>query len=231
MRYLRFRRFCSYAAALVLVTMGMVFVGTSPAKAYTLQPCHDDTSIARTNTHGSPLNGSFGQVGATFNHSNGYYYLNVESTSACPIGADGLYHYVLHITANGLGITSGCVPSTNWGPPCYNGTDGGPDQRLITGTALANESPAWGLETKTGDRTTTLKCTGGNAAGGYPSLCPNSPPVVASPGTATIEWRYDGPQSSISQRIDNQYFDSGTGTQPIWETATLDVVPCSTCEP
>jgi hypothetical protein len=207
-------------------------VGAGLARAYTLYACHDDTSIARAATHGSPLNGSFGRVGASFNHSNGYYYLNVKSTSDCPAGADGLYHYVLHITANGIGVAPGCVPQrAHWGPSCYDGSDGGPDQRMISGAALAAESPAWGLETKTGNRRVTLRCTGGNANGGYPALCPNSPPVTARPGNATIEWRYDGPQSSISQRIDDQYWDADGGTQPLWETATLDVVPCSSCEP
>jgi hypothetical protein len=193
-----------------------------------LLSCHDESSIIRTNTHGSPLNGSFGgkfgQVPVPFppNHSNGYYYLNVraDATHGCGIGADGLYHYVLHVTANGVGLAPGCPQSsaTGWGPPCD------PSFRRVSGAALANESPAWGFETKNDDRTSTLKCTGGDASGGYPSLCPGSPNVVASPGDATVEWRYDGPEGAISQRIDNQ------NDEPIWETATLDVVSCSTCE-
>jgi hypothetical protein len=225
-------RAARWLAATVVLAAAMLALAPSHASAFVLYACHDDTSISRDPTHGSPLNGSFGDTGQVFNHSHGYYYLDVKSTSACPVGADGLYHFVLHITANGLGDAAGCTPQyTTWGPPCYNGSDGGADQRLITGTALAAETPAWGLETKDASTGASLECQGGDGSGGYPSECVNSSPVTASPGNATIEWRYDGTVSQIRQRIDDQYWDSTTGTLPIWETATLDVVPCSTCEP
>lgn len=217
-----------FAAGAAIVSGGLLLgshLSGGPAKiearpAFALLGCHDDSDNTKTNTHGSPLNGSFGQPGAPPNHSEGYYYLNVQSTGACPVGADGLYHFVLHITANGTGLLPGCTPSSNWGPPCD------PSFRKVVGAELhAQTDVQWGLETKNGDRSQTLACSGGDGAGGYPSLCPNSPNVVAPCGDCMIEWRYDGPQSAISQRIDNQYDD------PIWETATLDVVACSTCEP
>jgi hypothetical protein len=194
------------------------------AHAYTLRACHDDSSLSRTNTHGSPLNGSFGKVGAAPNHSNGYYYLDVQTAAACSVGADGLVHAVGRVTANGVGLLRGCTPSSNWGPPCD------PRFRLITGTALAGEHPAWGFEYKNASTGTdafnangTIACTGGDGSGG--SNCPGTPNIVASPGNATVEFRYDGTASQLRFRITNEYDD------PIWETATVDIVPCSTCEP
>ena len=218
------RRLLAVAVVAIVVLTGVVILRSAPTlqarPAFALLNCHDDSGNTKVNTHGSPLNGSFGTPHAAPNHSNGYYYLNVQSSAACPIGGDGLYHYVLHVTANGTGLLPGCTPSSNWGPPCD------PSYRAVTGATLnAQTDVAWGFETKNGDRSSTLKCTGGDASGGYPSLCPNSPNVIAPCGDCTVEWRYDGSQSAISQRIDNQYDD------PIWETATLDVVACSTCEP
>jgi hypothetical protein len=194
------------------------------AHAYMLRACHDDSSISRTNTHGSPLNGSFGKLGATPNHSNGYYYLDVQTAVGCGVGADGLVHAVGRVTANGVGLLQGCTPSSNWGAPCD------PRSRRVTGLALASERPAWGFEYKNASTGAdafnadgTIACTGGDGSGG--SNCPGTPNIVASPGNATVEFRYDGTVSQLRFRLTNEYDD------PIWETATVDIVPCSTCEP
>jgi hypothetical protein len=203
------------AAAVAASVLALPFART--AEAFALPPCHDDTSVARTNSHGSPLNGSFGHVGAAPNHSNSYYYLDAQTGSGCGAGTDGLVHAVGRITANGIGVLPGCTPSTNWGPPCS------PSYRRVVEPALRSETPSWGLEFKNAATGAVIACTGGNGSGG--TDCPRTPNLSAVPGDATVEFRYNGPVTHLRFRIANEYDD------PIWETATLDIVACSTCEP
>ena len=185
--------------------------------AFAVPSCHDDSSIARSNTHGSPLNGSFGHAGAAANHSNSYYYLDVKTASGCGAGADGLVHYVGRVQANGIGLLPGCTLSTNWGPPCTAAF------RRETGLAVHNDDPTWSFEFKNAATGAIIACTGGNGSGG--TDCPGTPNITAVPGDAVVEFRYNGPVTAVRFRIANEYDD------PIWEASSLDIVPCSTCEP
>jgi hypothetical protein len=182
--------------------------------AETYRACHDDTSIARTNTHGSPLNGTFGTANMTYNHENAYYYLDVQVTSACPYT-----HLVVQVTPNGIGNLAGSKCSTNWGPPCY------PTARACIDACLAGEQPAWGFEYKSASGTILQPCAGGDGSGG--NNCPQHPGAVIGTGAATVSWRYDNAKvgSDYRVRIANLYDDV------IWESARLDVVACATCLP
>lgn len=216
----------SWRRCCVLVLPGALALGVfafpQPAAAFTPYNCHDDTSIARTNTHGSPLNGTFGYANAPLNHENAYYYLNVYTATTCTPSVDGQVHLLVQVTANGIGDVPGaqCF-STTWGPPCD------PSARLETGTALYDEMPAWGFEFKDASTGAILQpCAGGDGSGG--NNCPSHPqPVSVAHGTDTATWRFDGAvlNHGYRVRIANQYDDV------IWETARLDVVACSTCFP
>src|SRR5437588_658171 len=127
---------------IALMTPLVMVLPSQSVSAFAVRACHDDVSISRTNSHGSPLNGSFGNVGAAPNHSNSYYYLDVETASGCGVGAGGLVHAVGHVTANGVGLLPGCIPSTNWGPSC------GPGSRRVVEPALRSEDPTWAFEFK-----------------------------------------------------------------------------------
>jgi hypothetical protein len=213
----------------VLIGSGMwVMQRPREAEAFVLYPCHDDTSVSRTNSHGSPLNGTFGTPGAPANHSNSYYYLDVTLASSCPVGPDGQVHLVAHVTANGVGLLPGhpvCSTST-WGSPCD------PSWRREVGAAVAAETNiAWGFEYKDAGNGTILGCAGGNGSGG--TDCQGVPNVVPSPGDATVEFRYSATTSTTGFRfrVANEYFDPTGGGDIVWESASLDVVSCSTCEP
>lgn len=216
------RKLCTVLTAVLTIVGGLAVhsgIGRLSVEAFTLRPCHDDTSISRNNTHGSPLNGSFGQVGASPNHSNGYYYLDIADGPGCAASTDGHIHLVGRVQANGTGLLPGCTPSTNWGPPCD------PSFRAVSGAAMANERPSWGFEIKDAASGADVACTGGDGSGG--SNCPGTPNITANPGNATVEFRFDDALAGHGYRfrLDNQYDD------PIWEYATFDVVACSTCEP
>jgi len=201
------------SGAVLLVAVWLVSFGSRPANAFVSYACHDDSSIARTNTHGSPNNG-------TFVPHNGYYYLNI-STSGCVTSADGQVHVVGHVTANGEGLRAGhpTCSTTSWGPPCD------PSWRAVVDPALANERPAWGFEIWDSSHNLLLACTGYYS--GSSSNCPGNPPVVANPGDSTVEFRWDGmtTNTAFRFRIANNYDDV------LWEYATFDVVACSACEP
>ena len=229
------------AAALIIsaVPLLLLFVAT-PASAFTSYPCHDDTSTARANTHGSPLNGTFGDVGQPPNHSHGYYYLDISTAkadgSACVTSQDGYIHILGQVTANGIGLAAGHpVCSTSAWAPSTNGVDNptcDPKWRNETGTALAADSPAWGFEIKDAATGAIVACTGGNGAGG--TDCPGTLNVTASPGNATVTFRFDNALANHAYRfrLANEYVDSGTGqTDVLWESASFDVVACSTCTP
>jgi hypothetical protein len=202
------------------------------AEAFVLYPCHDDTSVSRTNSHGSPLNGTFGTPGAAKNHSNSYYYLDVSIASSCPVGPDGQIHLVAHVTANGVGLLSGhpVCSTSSWGPPCD------PTWRREIGSAIAAETNiAWGFEYKDASNDVVVACAGGNGSGNHngPPDCMGVPNVEAHPGDATVEFRYNAMTSTngFRFRATNEYFDPSSGGDVVWETASLDVVSCSTCEP
>ena len=202
---------------IALMTPLVMVVPSRSVSAFAVRACHDDVSISRTNSHGSPLNGSFGNVGAAPNHSNSYYYLDVRTASGCGLGAGGLVHAVGHVTANGVGLLPGCIPSTNWGPSC------GPGSRRVVEPALRSEDPTWAFEFKNASTGAVIACMGGNGSGG--TDCPGTPNITAVPGDATVEFRYDGPVTQLRFRIANEYYD------PLWEYASLDIVACATCEP
>ena len=202
---------------IALVTPLVMVLPSQSVSAFAVRACHDDVSISRTNSHGSPLNGSFGKVGAAPNHSDSYYYLDVKTASGCGVGAGGLVHAVGHVTANGVGRLPGCTPSTGWGPPC------GPSSRRVVEPALRSEDPTWAFEFKNASTGAVIACTGGNGSGG--TDCPGTPNITAVPGDATVEFRYDGPVTQLRFRIANEYDD------PIWEYASVDIVACATCEP
>jgi hypothetical protein len=204
----------------LLLAPWLQLVLAQPVSGFTSRPCHDDTSFARSNTHGSPINGTF--TGGPPDHSNSYYYLDISVTNSCVASLDNHAHLLLQVTANGVGVLPGNQCSTSsWGPPCY------PSARACIDTCLSNERPTWGFEWKLAATGTLVgRCAGGDGSGG--NNCPKHPgPVVANPGNATVTWRFD--RAVLGQayraRIVNLYDDV------IWEDARVDVVACSTCEP
>lgn len=222
------------AVALPLVALsGFATVRWITADAFTVRSCHDDTGIGRVNAHGSPLNGSFGHIAGSvalpYNHQNAYYYLDVVADASCTPSVDGNVHLVGRVTANGTGVTNGgglnACGSSWFPPPCDT------SMQVVTGAALhAQTDLQWGFEYK--DRATgaNLGSIGGDGSGGCPSgstpaSCASA--VVAACGDCTVEFRYDGPNTSsgFRLRVVNLYDDT------LWEVATLDVVACSTCEP
>jgi hypothetical protein len=210
----------------LLILASVVLVPSTNVRAFHTPPCHDDTSISRTNSHGSPLNGTFGRIGATANHSNGYYYLNISTGPGCVASQDGYVHLLGMVTANGIGLLPGhpICSTTSWGPPCY------PASRRIVDPALASEDPTWGFEIKDAITGKDVACTGGDGSGG--SDCPGTPNLSAVPGDATVQFRFDRaqPNHGYRFRLANEYTDNGL-TDVMWETATFDVVACATCEP
>lgn len=220
--------------AVLLAVVAALVAPSRSAHAFTSYPCHDDTSISRANTHGSPLNGTFGDQGQPPNHSHGYYYLDI-TTAGCTVGADGHYHLLGRVTANGIGLLAGhpTCDITAWFPST-SGVDNptcDPKWRAITGTALASEDPTWGFEMKLASNGSIIACAGGNGAGG--TDCSGTPNVTASPGTATVEFRFDlaAANTAYRFRIANEYVNDSGLTDVMWETASFDVVACSTCEP
>jgi len=203
------------AVVAVAVPLGASLFNSRHVEAFTLQPCHDDSSISRSNTHGSPLNGTFIPHG-------GYYYLDI-STSGCSMGSDGLTHLVGHVQANGIGLLAG-HPSCSgaWGPPCD------PSWRAETDStvpSLASDNPTWGFELWDASHTTMFACTG--TYNGTNSNCPGTANITATPGDTWVEFRYNGKTSNTGfrWRIANAY-DS-----VIWEESDFDTVTCNTCEP
>ena len=179
--------------------------------AFTAYACHDDSHIPRTYTHGNPNDG-------TFVVPNGYYYLNVMPGSACGVGSDGRLHLVGHVRAYG----EGC-PGDQPGQATHCPQPWGSWVKPIE----AADNPAWGFEVWNSGHTQLLACTGSYSGNGGTN-CPGTPNLVAVPGDATVEFRYDGPNvdpNGYRFRIANNY------DNVMWEYATLDVVSCSTCEP
>jgi hypothetical protein len=179
--------------------------------AFTPYACHDDSHIPRTYTHGDPNDG-------TFVVPNGYYYLNVKSGPGCGLGADGRLHLVGHVRAYG----EGC-PGDQPGQATHCPQPWGSWAKVIE----AADNPGWGFELWNTAHTQLLACTGSYSGNGATN-CPGTPNLVAVPGDANVEFRYDGPNvdpNGYRFRIANNY------DNVLWEVATLDVVPCSTCEP
>jgi hypothetical protein len=93
-------------AALLAAPALVVAAQQQPALADAPTACHNDTTFARTYTHGSP------KTGLPTRH--GYYYLDVKFGQGCGVGADGLVH--LYATLR---------PLTVVGPHTSNDPDGG----------------------------------------------------------------------------------------------------------